>query len=52
MATILGIFLFLLLLLGLPLGAVHKLRHPLSGGGGVLKKMTKDYIGGRGVVSQ
>jgi hypothetical protein len=30
------------------LGAVHKLRHPLRGGGGVFKKMTLDDIGGRG----
>jgi hypothetical protein len=30
------------------LGAVHKLRHPPRGGGGVFKKMTLDDIGGRG----
>ena len=31
------------------LGAVHKLRHPIRGHGGVSQKMTKDDRGGVGV---
>ena len=29
-----------------PLGAVHKLRHPIRGYGGVCQKMTQDNRGG------
>ena len=36
-----------------PLGAVHKLRHPIRGyGGGGSQKMTQDDRGGRGGLAE